>query len=96
MIIFNISAALILIIFIISLLVLRRNNKVADFRTYILDLISQTASRRIYAGRTDWKETYNLLDKYSYKNMLYSFRPLKLKKWFTEEEIEILKEGQQK
>lgn len=29
--------------------------------------------------------------KQSYEDMLYSFKPLKLESWFTEEEIKILK-----
>ena len=45
------------------------------------------------------KDNYNcikdkintLLDKYSYDKYLFSFKPLKLEKWFTEEELEFIK-----
>lgn len=33
----------------------------------------------------------NAIDRYSYDKMLFSFKPLKLKYWFTEEEIKYLK-----
>ena len=36
-------------------------------------------------------EKYDFIyHKHSYGKMLYSFKPLKLEKWFTKEEIELL------
>lgn len=34
---------------------------------------------------------YNTIDRYSYNKILFSFKPLKLEYWFTEEEIKYLK-----
>jgi hypothetical protein len=59
-----------------------RNYRVYCFRCEIIGMRHYCSdpykSRRIYL-------------KYSYEDMLYSFKPLKLESWFTEEEIKILK-----
>lgn len=67
---------------------LYRNDKVYKFRYEILDLESERHSEAIRQGL--FFKRLNLLDKYSYDDMLYSFKPLKLENWFTEEEIEYL------
>ena len=65
-----------------------RNDKVCAFRNKISDL---EYKRRIEAIRQGlYFKDLNLHDKYSYNDMLYSFKPLKLEKWFTEEEIRYL------
>lgn len=68
-----------------------RNDKVADFRRALLGMASQSAQKAIKHRRLDWCEPYDLLDKYSYVRMLYSFRPLTLEAWYTEEEIAVIK-----
>ena len=68
---------------IISMYVLIRNNKVYKFRTHLINLI--------YKGvANNFLEKKELLDKYTYNNMLYSFKPLKFKYWFTEKELKLL------
>lgn len=67
-----------------------RNYFVYKFRTDIIDLCHKHNLRRI--GKSLIYDSANrcFLDKYSYKDMLLSFKPLKLKYWYTEEEIERL------
>lgn len=67
----------------VSCYMLWRNNKVYDFRIKIIDGITLA----------NWRDAKKLYDKYSYGDMLYSIKPLKLEAWFTEEEIKILKGG---
>lgn len=68
-----------------------RNNRVKDFKLYVLELVSNAAKRRIDAEKEDWISVYKLCDKHSYESMLYSRKPLTLEAWFTEDEIKILK-----
>lgn len=68
---------------IISMYVLIRNNKVYKFRTHLIDLIYKDV------GNNFW-EKKELLDKYTYNNMLYSFKPLKMECWFTDDELKSL------
>lgn len=37
------------------------------------------------------EKVYSLLDKHSYNEYLYSFKPLKLEKWFSKEDLEFMK-----
>lgn len=78
---------------------LKRNSEVYNFRRIIADtLYARTKSKTDYIFKqTNWKDKlieeknlndYNLLDKYTYDDMLYSFKPLKLEKWYTKEELE--------
>lgn len=70
------------------LYILNRNNKVAAFRGKLIDMSSEYNKRRINEHDFDYKCAYEwFLNKYTYKRMLYSFKPLKLEAWFTEEEI---------
>ena len=69
-----------------------RNYFVMMFRSKIIDLCYKHNLRRIdetlgvdYESAYDW-----FFNKYSYEIFLFSFKPLKLKYWFTEEEIERL------
>lgn len=36
---------------------------------------------------------YQIIDKYSYEQILFSFKPFKLEAWFTLEEIKFIKRG---
>lgn len=66
-----------------------RNNKVGSFRSYLLNLCGKAANK--YGD--DWRKPYRIYGKHSYYRMLYSFKPLKLEKWFTDDEIKILTHG---
>lgn len=81
------------VLWIVSQYAFFRNNKVFDFRRRILDMCSRAAERDIQNEIRDWSRSYCLLNKHSYKAMLYSFKPLKLEKWFTDDEIKILTHG---
>lgn len=69
-----------------------RNFFVMMFGSKIIDLCSKHNLRRedetrggYYESAYDW-----FFHKYSYGKFLFSFKPLKLKYWYTEEEIERL------
>lgn len=67
---------------------LYRNSKVLIFRLQISNLEWARYEEAIKQGlHFKWR---NLHDKYTYKQMLYSSKPLKLERWFTKEEVEHL------
>lgn len=68
-----------------------RNGKVKDFQKALLDNISDTVKKRILMDCDDCFAPYDLFDKYSYDDMVYSFKPLTLEAWYTEEEIAVIK-----
>lgn len=68
-----------------------RNDKVRDFRMALLDTVSNTAKKYMAMGRDNWFAPYYLYNKYSYDDMVYSFKPLTLEAWYTEEEIKMIK-----
>lgn len=76
-----------------STYMLCRNEKVKDFCLSLVDMAYEYEIRRLKEySECDKKRTEEnafdwFVDKYSYKNFLYSFKPLKLESWFTEEEI---------
>lgn len=75
-----------------SCYVLWRNNRTCAFQQELLNMASESARKAIYEYRfCEWEKPYSVLDKHTYESMLYSFKPLKLEAWFTEEEIKILK-----
>ena len=80
-----------------------RNDAVCRFRiaymNYCTDVVlsfldslkndAELAERRTqYEQICKIKDT--IIDKYSYNKLLFSIKPLKLKNWFTEEEIEFM------
>ena len=69
-----------------------RNFFVMKFRSKIIDLCYKHNLRRIdKAWRRGYKSAYDwFFHKYSYEKFLFSFKPLKLKYWYTKEEIERL------
>ena len=77
---------------IISMYVLIRNNKVCKFRMYIADLIYSRACDMINDGVSyqDISYLWNMLNDISYDEMLFSFKPLKMECWFTDDELELL------
>lgn len=69
---------------IISIYVLIRNAKVYKFRSYLINLIYDKVDvNNFWSAR-------RLLDKHTYRKMLYSFKPLKMEYWFTVEELKLL------
>lgn len=64
----------------VSIYILNRNDKVRDFRIGIVDSVP--------IGH--WEKAKKIIDKYTYDDMLYSIKPLKLESWYTEDEIKIL------
>lgn len=73
-------------IFSYGIYLLFRNSKVYKFRTRIIDL----ETYKYLAEKSYEKNPYELHDRYTYAEMLYSFKPLKLEYWFTKEEVESL------
>lgn len=84
-----------------------RNIKVCQFRIYVLNTSFdhlQDYFNDIDWNSIDWEDRYKLHeeasslyqqinDKYEYNEMLYSIKPLKLDKWFTEEEVNFIEFG---
>lgn len=90
----NIIASFLLIICALSLVyllyILKRNYEVHSFRSYIIDRLHEAKIRAINKGIFYLDEYDDIYDKYSYNDMLYSFKPLKLEYWFTQEEIDLM------
>lgn len=82
-------------LFTIALLVnqyfLYRHKKVRRFRLELIEMAYTAAKKAILCGEDDIESLISLCDKYSYDDMLYSFKPLTLEAWYSEEEIKILK-----
>lgn len=98
---------IIIIVSLLFILFLIRNTKVCKFRIYILNMSYDHVDdycNNIDWDSIDWKDKYKLYeeasslcqrinDKYKYDEMLYSIKPLKLDKWFTEEEVNFIEFG---
>lgn len=69
-----------------------RNYKVFKFRMYIANLIYSRACDKINDGTSyeDASCLWNMLQDISYDEMLFSFKPLKMECWFTDEELKSL------
>jgi hypothetical protein len=83
--------------------ILYRNNKVYYFETSLCDLLFDELGRILdtYKNNEEFhkdkenyynirEKTYSLLYKHSYYKYLLSFKPLKLEKWFNEEDLEFI------
>ena len=107
MIVINIFISFLIFMLLLSTLFLIRNVKVCEFRNYIINA-SYNHMLDYYNdidwNSKDWKINYKLYekasslyrqinDKYEYDKMLYSIKPLKLDKWFTEEEVNFIEFG---
>ena len=68
-----------------------RNDRVYVFSKHIINCSHEEVQRVIYEDIDRAKQLYRRLDEIynrdSYDKMLYSIKPLKVKYWFTEEEI---------
>ena len=71
---------------------IKRNDKVYNFRISILRHIDTIAKSKIIEGATDKEiyQMYEVMGVSSYEKMLHSFKPLKVEYWFTEEELKIM------
>lgn len=68
-----------------------RNERVFQFRKELVNQSYEAAVHYIHAGQLDKSRLVDVLtEKHSYDAMLFSFKPLKLRCWFTEEEISLL------
>lgn len=80
-----------LVLLVCSLYIFFRNNKVYLFSLEVIDLAHNTAEKHIDAGMDDWEDVCDLTEKHGYMRMLFSFKPLKLEYWYTEDEIRKMK-----
>lgn len=99
--------SIVIIALLVFILFFIRNTKVCNFRIYLLKACGNHLDdyfNDIDWDAEDWKikcELYEQVsslykqinNKYKYEEMLYSIKPLRLDKWFTEEEINFIKFG---
>jgi hypothetical protein len=79
-----------LIGFFITKYFIRRINKVNSFLISVLNLVYDHSKQRILKG-LDYKYSYSkFYNKLNYNKILYSFKPLKLETFYTEDEIKEL------
>ena len=83
-----------------------RNNKTCAFATFYSNaafevvgnfLKSLHDDQELQDKEEEYKELkkmcFQIVYKYSYEQILYSFKPFKLEAWFTPEEVEFIKRG---
>ena len=100
----NLISLILLILIILCFYMLYRNNKVYYFSVTLNGFFFDELERILNSYKNDnefhedennynyiREKTYSLLDKHSYSKYLFSFKSLKLEKWFTEEELEFIK-----
>jgi hypothetical protein len=100
----NITFLIVLILVALSLYLGIRNNKVYYFKISFGHFLFDELMRILKTYKDDdefskdednlniiREKVYFLLNKHSYNKYLFSFKPLKLEKWFTEEELEFIK-----
>ena len=75
-----------------SIFILIRNHKVCKFRIYIANLIYFKGCDMINNGAShqDVSPLWDILENISYDKMLFSFKPLKMECWFTDNELKLL------
>lgn len=75
----------------IELIQIYLSERTDELYYFLMELISMAHDynvRRINEGDLNYNNAYNwFYSKYNYKELLYSVKPLKLRYWFTEEEI---------
>lgn len=99
----KIVMVILLCIWFFLLYIICRNNKVYNFLVTINFTVHNNIIDRLnsYESEEEYTEDYdnfyrysNLMDKlrnkHSYEKLLWSFKPLKLENWYTEEEIKML------
>lgn len=100
----NIILVLLLILIGFCFYFLYRNNKVYQFMTslnylmydglstYLNNLSTEEYEQRNEEINEIYKKYKLILDKYSYEQMLYSFKGLKIENWFDVKEIAFIKQ----
>lgn len=99
----NLILILLVVLIVFCLYISRRNNKVYCFSISLSHFLFGELERILNTYKNDnefhedennynyiKEKVYSLLDKYSYNKYLLSFKPLKLEKWFTKEELEFI------
>lgn len=77
-----------LIVIVIQIYFSRRTDEVCYFLMELNSMAHDYNVRRINEGDLNYKCAYDwFYSKYNYEELLYSIKPLKLRYWFTEEEI---------
>lgn len=97
---------ILIIVFSLALLIVIRNNKTCAFALFYGDAAFQVVGDFLNSLQDDqelkdreeeYKELkkmcHQIINKYSYKQILFSFKSFKLESWFTPEEIEFIKRG---
>lgn len=100
----NLILTVLIILMVLCFYILYRNNKVYCFSVSLNHFLSDELKRILNTYKDDNEfhedeDSYNyirdkiyfLLEKYSYNEYLFSFKPFKLEKWFTKEELEFMK-----
>lgn len=76
------------LLFIFTVYLMLRNNKVYSFCSVLSKMSYDYNMRRINERKYDETDAFEwFANKHSYFEFVLSFKPLKLEKWFTEEEI---------
>lgn len=66
-----------------------RNNQVALFYGYIVELAYSYNVRQLNKHNLEYKDAFQwFAEKYIYEDFLFSFKSLELEYWYTKEEIE--------
>lgn len=80
------------LLFLISSYVLYRNEKVSRFRRELIDIADEGCKRHLKElNNKDYLRPFSIYESVRYEKMLYSFKPLKLEYWYTEDEIKQMK-----
>ena len=97
---------LICVLLVWALIITFRNNKTCAFTIFYSDaafevvgdfLTSLQNDQELHDREEEYKELkkmcHQIVEKYSYDQILYSLKPFKLESWFTPEEVEFIKRG---
>lgn len=89
--IYLLTSIAVLLIVLVQLLTIRLSN-VFVFRQHVFDRAMEAIKYASFENRgTLIKELYNMFEKVSYDKMKYSFKPLRVRYWFTDEQIQKFK-----
>jgi hypothetical protein len=97
---------LICILLVWTLIIVFRNNKTCAFTIFYSNAAFDAVGNFLNSLHNDQelqdkeaeyeelkKMCFQIVNKYSYEQILYSFKPFKLESWFTPEEVEFIKRG---
>ena len=88
----NVIFVILVVLLLICVYLLIRNDKVLSFFKYIINISYQYNIRKIESGNFNYKDAYEwFAEKWKYNDFLFSLKPLKLKYWFTKEELDEIK-----